>query len=112
MPSRFAPCRLVPCHCFTTRSLDQVEWYGHEFPLVRNPYMVACGTPSLFSVFEKTGDDVLDSVRLKPWHQLSDTIRRLRDQQRVYWPQYPPCEDEHVMKQMAFALEVLHNGLR
>jgi len=91
---------------------DQVDWYGTEFSLVGNPYMVACGTPRLFAIFEKSGDDILDSVQLKPWHLLSDMIRQLRDKTRIYWPQYPPCEDESIMKQMASTLEVLQNGLR
>lgn len=74
--------------------------------------MVACGTRRLFTVFEKAEDDFLDSVRLKPWHLLSDMTRQLRDDTRIYWPQYPPCDDENIMKQMASTLEVLQNGLR
>jgi hypothetical protein len=73
--------------------------------------MIACGMPRLFAIFEKVGDEVLDSARFKPWHLLSDTVRQLRDQTRIYWPQYPPWEDENIMKQMASALEVFQNGL-
>lgn len=73
--------------------------------------MVACGTRALFVVFENAGDELLDSVMLKPWHKLSDMIRELCTDTRIYWPQYPPCEDEDVMKKLVAALQVLRDGL-
>lgn len=88
-----------------------MEWYGRDFPLRDNPFMVACGTRALFVVFEKAGDELLDSLMLKPWHRLSDMIRELRTDTRIYWPHYPPCEDEGTMKQMVAALQVLRDGL-